>query len=499
MSILLAGGAGYIGSHTAVELIRAGYEVVIADNYDNSCPEVINRIERITGTRPVVYEADVKSAEAMRQIFTENAIDVVIHFAGLKAVGESVQMPVKYYRNNIDTTLTLLEVMEEFDCKNIVFSSSATVYGEDAPVLYIESMGRGKCTNPYGWTKNMMEQILEDAAHADSEISVVLLRYFNPIGADESGLIGEDPQGIPNNLMPYVSQVAVGRRDKLTIFGNDYPTPDGTCRRDFSAAIHCGAKIVFVDSQPNSTELDYDKVAEAITDKTKAVVAVDLGGIICDYDRLYTAVESKRNLFKVKDGDDLGARIQQAKGRVLVFADCAHALGASKEGKMAGEWADFSSFSFHAVKNLTTAEGGAATWKDIPGIDNEEIYKQFQLYSLHGQSKDALAKTQVGVWDYDVVGPWYKCNMTDIMSALGLRQLDRYPELLEQRKKIIAVYDALCDELGVMHLNHYGDNHSSSGHLYLSRIPEINEAQRNDIIMKLAERGVASISIRDCI
>ena len=233
MSILLAGGAGYIGSHTAVELIRAGYDVVIADNYDNSCPEVINRIEKITGTRPAAYEADVKDADALRGIFAEQKIDVVIHFAGLKAVGESVQMPVKYYRNNIDTTLTLLEVMEECGCKNIVFSSSATIYGEDAPVPYTEDMGRGKCINPYGWTKNMMEQILEDAAYADEDMSVVLLRYFNPIGADESGLIGEDPQGIPNNLMPYVSQVAVGKREKLTIFGNDYPTPDGTCRRDF--------------------------------------------------------------------------------------------------------------------------------------------------------------------------------------------------------------------------------------------------------------------------
>lgn len=233
MSILLAGGAGYIGSHTAVELIRSGYDVIIVDNYDNSCPEVINRIERITGTRPKAYEADVRDIEAMRQVFSENEIDVVIHFAGLKAVGESVEKPIKYYRNNIDTTLTLLEVMEEFGCKNIVFSSSATVYGEDAPVPYIESMGRGKCTNPYGWTKNMMEQILEDAAKADSEMSVVLLRYFNPIGADASGLIGEDPQGIPNNLMPYISQVAVGRREKLTIFGNDYPTADGTCRRDY--------------------------------------------------------------------------------------------------------------------------------------------------------------------------------------------------------------------------------------------------------------------------
>lgn len=233
MSILLAGGAGYIGSHTAVELIKSGYDVVIADNYDNSSPEVINRIEKITGKRPAIYEADVKDKSVMCRIFNENDIGTVIHFAGLKAVGESIQQPVKYYRNNIDTTLTLLETMAEYDCHNIVFSSSATVYGEDAPVPYTEDMGRGKCTNPYGWTKNMMEQILEDAAAADNEMSVVLLRYFNPIGADVSGLIGEDPQDIPTNLMPYVSQVAVGKREKLTIFGNDYDTPDGTCRRDF--------------------------------------------------------------------------------------------------------------------------------------------------------------------------------------------------------------------------------------------------------------------------
>ena len=233
MSILLAGGAGYIGSHTAVELIRAGYDVVIADNFDNSSPEVLRRIEQITGVRPKMYRTDVKNPDALKTVFTENSIDVVIHFAGLKAVGESVEKPVKYYRNNIDTTLTLLEVMQETGCRRIVFSSSATIYGEEAPVPYTEDMGRGKCTNPYGWTKNMMEQILEDAAHADKEMSVVLLRYFNPIGADASGLIGEDPQGIPNNLMPYVSQVAVGKREKLTIFGKDYDTPDGTCRRDF--------------------------------------------------------------------------------------------------------------------------------------------------------------------------------------------------------------------------------------------------------------------------
>ena len=274
--------------------------------------------------------------------------------------------------------------------------------------------------------------------------------------------------------------------------GDEVIVPAYTYTATASAAIHCGAKVIFVDSQKDSTEMDYDKVAEAITEKTKAVVAVDLGGIICDYDRLYEAVERKKILFRPKQGDDLAARIQQSIGRVLVFADCAHALGASKNGKMAGEWADFSNYSFHAVKNFTTAEGGASTWKDIPGIDNEEIYKQYQLYSLHGQSKDALAKTQIGSWEYDIVGPWYKCNMTDIMAALGLRQLDRYPELLERRKEIIARYDAMCDELGVMHLNHYGENHESSGHLYLVRIPGISDETRREIIIKLAERGVAT-------
>ena len=274
--------------------------------------------------------------------------------------------------------------------------------------------------------------------------------------------------------------------------GDEVIVPAYTYTATASAAIHCGAKVIFVDSQKDSTEMDYDKVAEAITEKTKAVVAVDLGGIICDYDRLYEAVEGKKDLFRPKQGDDLGARIQQSIGRVLVFADCAHALGASKDGKMAGEWADFSNYSFHAVKNFTTAEGGASTWKDIPGLDNEEIYKQYQMYSLHGQSKDALAKTQIGSWEYDIVGPWYKCNMTDIMAALGLRQLDRYPELLERRKEIIARYDAMCDELGVMHLNHYGENHKSSGHLYLVRIPGISDETRREIIIKLAERGVAT-------
>ena len=274
--------------------------------------------------------------------------------------------------------------------------------------------------------------------------------------------------------------------------GDEVIVPAYTYTATASAAIHCGAKVIFVDSQIDNVEMDYEKVAAAITEKTKAVVAVDLGGIICDYDKLYTAVESKRKLFRAKEGNSLGARIQQAKGRVLVFADCAHALGASRKGKMAGQIADFTDFSFHAVKNFTTAEGGAATWLDIEGIDNEEIYHQYQLYSLHGQSKDALAKTQIGAWEYDIVGPWYKCNMTDIMAAIGLRQLDRYPGMLERRKEIIVKYDAVCDQLGVKHLVHSGKNFQSSNHLYLTRIPGVSDATRREIIIKLAERGVST-------
>lgn len=274
--------------------------------------------------------------------------------------------------------------------------------------------------------------------------------------------------------------------------GDEVIIPAYTYTATASAAIHCGAKVIFVDSQKDSTEMDYDKVAESITERTKAVVAVDLGGIICNYDKLYEVVESKKNLFHAKEGNELGARIQQAVGRVLVFADCAHALGASRNGKMAGEIADFTDFSFHAVKNFTTAEGGASTWRDIKGIDNEEMYHQYQLYSLHGQSKDALAKTQLGAWEYDIVGPWYKCNMTDIMAAIGLKQLDRYPGMLARRKEIIGKYDAMCDDLGVQHLMHYGKDYQSSGHLYLTRISGINDQQRREIIIKLAEQGIST-------
>ncbi len=233
MKIFLAGGAGYIGTHTAVQLLTSGHEVVVGDNYANSCPEAVRRAAKLAGREISLYEVDVQDKSAVADILAKEKPDTVIHFAGLKAVGESVEQPLRYYRNNINTTLSLLEAMEETGVKKFIFSSSATVYGEQNPSPYREDMPKGLCTNPYGWTKSMMEQILADAARANPELGVVLLRYFNPIGAHESGMIGEDPQGIPSNLMPYVSQVAIGRREQLTVFGGDYDTPDGTCLRDY--------------------------------------------------------------------------------------------------------------------------------------------------------------------------------------------------------------------------------------------------------------------------
>lgn len=232
-TILLTGGAGFIGSHIAVELLQDGYDVVIADDLSNSRADVIDRIEKITGRRPVFYRIYAADGAALAKVFDEQPIDAAVHLAGFKAVGESVQKPIEYYRNNLDTTLTLLETMRSYDVRRLVFSSSATVYGADNPVPYTEDMPAGRCTNPYGWTKWMIEQILADVARADAALSVVCLRYFNPVGAHESGLIGERPNGVPNNLMPYITQTAAGIRKELSIFGDDYETPDGTGVRDY--------------------------------------------------------------------------------------------------------------------------------------------------------------------------------------------------------------------------------------------------------------------------
>lgn len=267
--------------------------------------------------------------------------------------------------------------------------------------------------------------------------------------------------------------------------GDEVITCAYTYTASASVAVHVGAKVVFVDAQKGCVEMDYDQLADAITERTKVIIPVDLGGIICDYDRIFEVVESKKHLFSPTN------EIQKSFGRVIVLADGAHAFGASRQGKMCGEIADFTSFSFHAVKNLTTAEGGALTWKNHQGIDNEELYKHFQLLSLHGQNKDALAKTKLGSWEYDIIAPYYKCNMTDIMAAIGLAQFERYPSLLARRKEIIERYNVGFRNKNVVFLNHFDENHTSSGHLYVIRALDLDVEKRNTLITMMAERGIA--------
>ena len=267
--------------------------------------------------------------------------------------------------------------------------------------------------------------------------------------------------------------------------GDEVITSAYTYTASASVACHVGAKLVMVDTAPNSFEMDYEQLAQAITSRTKVIIPVDLAGIICDYDRIFSIANDKKQLFQPSN------KLQNSIGRVIILADAAHAFGAKRNGKMCGEIADFTSFSFHAVKNLTTAEGGALTWRSIPGIDNEWLYQQFQLLSLHGQNKDALAKTQLGAWEYDVVAPNFKCNMTDIMAGIGLVQLKRYPEILRRRQQIINRYDEVLRDQNLQLLLHYGENHTSSGHLYLVRLIGREIDERNEIIIKMAERGIA--------
>lgn len=268
--------------------------------------------------------------------------------------------------------------------------------------------------------------------------------------------------------------------------GDEVIVPAYTYTASASVVAHVGAKLILVDVMPDSLEINYDAVESAITDKAKVIIPVDLAGIPCDYDKLFDIVERKKALFRPSN------QIQEAMGRISINADTAHSFGAKWHGRMIGSIADFSSFSFHAVKNFTTAEGGVLTWKGIPGIDDEEIYHHVQLLSLHGQSKDALAKTQLGAWEYDIVGTWYKCNMTDVTAAIGLKQFERYPHMLARRKEIIEKYDATLKPLGVQVLSHYTDDLQSSGHLYITRIPDITAEQRNDVITKMAEVGIAT-------
>lgn len=267
--------------------------------------------------------------------------------------------------------------------------------------------------------------------------------------------------------------------------GDEVIVPAYTYTATASAALHTGAKVVMIDSQTDSVEMDYAQLEAAITPRTKAIIPVDLGGIVCDYDKVFAAVENKKHLFHASND------IQRLYNRVIVIADAAHAFGAMWHGKRCGEIADFTSFSFHAVKNLTTAEGGALAWRSREGLDNEAIYKHLQLLSLHGQSKDALAKTQIGAWEYDIVAPYYKCNMTDIMAAIGLVQFRRYPELLQRRREIIEYYNERLKNANVALLHHYGEDHASSGHLYLVRLLGKDVVYRNQVITQMAERGIA--------
>lgn len=267
--------------------------------------------------------------------------------------------------------------------------------------------------------------------------------------------------------------------------GDEVIVPAYTYTASASIVCHVGAKLVFVDVQKDSLEMDYEQLEKAITSKTKAIIPVDLAGVPCDYDKIFTIVERKKELFKPNND------IQKAIGRVAICADAAHSFGATWKNKKVGSIADFTSFSFHAVKNLTTAEGGALTWREIPGINDEDIYNQVQLYSLHGQNKDALAKTKLGAWEYDIKGPWYKCNMTDVHAGIGLAQLSRYEEILKRRKEIISKYDNAFRPLGIKTLNHYTEEYQSSGHLYITRVPNITLEQRQEIIVKMAEAGIA--------
>ena len=267
--------------------------------------------------------------------------------------------------------------------------------------------------------------------------------------------------------------------------GDEVITCAYTYTASASVVCHVGAKLVLVDTQKDSLEMDYEQLENAITEKTKVIIPVDLGGVPCDYDRIFSIVECKKDLFRPVN------KIQESIGRVIVMADAAHAFGATWKEKPVGSIADFSNFSFHAVKNFTTAEGGAVAWRDIDEIDNEEIYHQYQLLSLHGQSKDALAKTQLGAWEYDIIGPWFKCNMTDVVAGIGLAQMKRYQGLLARRKEIIERYNAALKPIGIEVLDHYTEEHQSSGHLYITRIPGITLEQRHEIIVKMAEEGVA--------
>ena len=431
-----------------------------------------------------VFLADSKIDEDFRTKIIKCCKDHNIQFSDYTAFFS--------FRGEVDSFTDVIQTQrsQDLDKKNIPFSPPDISDAEINEV--VDALKSGWITT--GPRVKLLERRLAayiETGKTDYDTEQDSARWSNRVACLSSATAAEELN---------LKILGIGKGDEVIV-------PAYTYTATASAVIHCGATVKFVDIQKDGDpvshmpEMDYEALENAISSKTKAIIAVDLAGIVCDYDRLFDIVERKKELFTPIESDgsplgDLSSRIQKSIGRIAVFADCAHSLGASRlfrgERKYCGAIADFTSFSFHAVKNFTTAEGGASAWTSKDGIDNAEIYKMYQLLSLHGQSKDALSKTKAGSWEYDIIGPWYKCNMTDIMAAIGLRQLDRYKGLLDRRVEIINRYDEACNKLGIMHLLHHTEEMDSSNHLYLIRIPDITVERRNELIISLAEQGVSS-------
>lgn len=488
-------GAGEYGSQT-IKLLSIGIQyrpVAVLDCTNKDSGKLIDGIPvyGIDEFEKVVAKNKIKAVFLAAATLNNEKRNSIIEFCKDKQIQYRDYSSFFTYKDNYDSFDNIVGTQRNQDLdekKNIPFSPPDITDAEINEV--VEAMKSGWITT--GPRTKLLERRLAsyiETGKTDYDTESDSARWSNRVVCLNSATAAEE-----------LNLRVLGIRE-----GDEVIVPAYSYTASASAAVHCGATIKFVDIQKDGDkithmpEMDYDAVERAITPKTKAIVTVDLGGIICDYDKVFEIVNRKKDLFTpvASDGKplgDLSHRIQESIGRVAVVADGAHSLGGSRifngEKKYCGAIADFTSFSFHAVKNFTTAEGGASTWTSKTGIDNAEIYKMYQLLSLHGQSKDALAKTKAGAWEYDIVGPWYKCNMTDIMAAIGLRQLDRYAGLLDRRIEIIKRYDEACDKLGISHLVHHTDYMDSSNHLYLIRIPNITVEKRNELITKLAEQGV---------
>ena len=490
-------GAGEYGSQT-IKLLSIGVQyrpVAVLDCTNKDSGKLIDGIPvyGIDEFEKVVAKNKIKAVFLAAATLNNERRNSIIEFCKDKQIQYRDYSSFFTYKDNYDSFDNIVNTQQNRDLdekKSIPFSPPDITDSEINEV--VEAMKSGWITT--GPRTKLLERRLAayiETGKTDYDTESDSARWSNRVVCLNSATAAEE-----------LNLRVLGIKE-----GDEVIVPAYSYTASASAAVHCGAKVIFVDIQKDGDkfthmpEMDYEALEKAITPKTKAIVTVDLAGIVCDYEKVFDIVNRKKNLFTpvVSDGKplgDLSHRIQKAIGRVAVIADGAHSLGASRiykgEKKYCGAIADFTSFSFHAVKNFTTAEGGAATWTPKDGVDNTEIYKMYQLLSLHGQSKDALAKTKAGAWEYDIVGPWYKCNMTDIMAAIGLRQLDRYAELLDRRIEIIKRYDEVCDRLGISHLVHHTNYMDSSNHLYLIRIPNIDVEKRNELITKLAEQGVST-------